>query len=272
MEPTMAKTLDTLTLADATRAADFDFAGIPADKRDLVAKVDASAITLADGIAGILADSERILDYCKFAYEGMKGWTEKVTERREVLAVAATARLAMVKFPVIPDDEKRNAINTAKREAAWTKPANSPDGATVSGTGIAMRAAAYSDVVNLGLTPTAENVKEAFRLTSTGGSKAHRDTRDGKVKGGADFIEATDAEMTALLKSNAANKKRKAAEAAAKATAAQQVKMDPAKGSAADVVFALQWADQNIARFTAEERAAIGVALKALTLHFVPAK
>lgn len=267
----MAKTETTLTLSDATRAADFDFAGIPSDKRDLVGKIDQSAITLADGLAGILADSERILDYCKIAYEGMKGWTEKVTERREVLAVAATARLAVEKFPH-STDEAVEARQAAKRALAWTKPANSPDGATVSGTAIAMRAAAYADVVNLGLTPTPENVKEAFRLTSTGGSKVHRETRDTKVKGGADFIEATDAEMTALLKANAAAKKKKAAEAAQKAQAAAAVKMDADKGTAADVVFALQWAAANMARFSDEERAAIQKAHAELAPFFAPAK
>jgi hypothetical protein len=266
----MAKTTDnTLTLADTTRAADFDFGGIPSDKRDLVAKVDASAITLADGLAGILADSERILDYCRIAYEGMKGWTEKVTERREVLAIAATARLAVAKFPH-SEDAAVEQRNQAKRALAWTKPANHPDGATVSGTGIAHRAAAYGDVIDLGLEPTAENVKEAFRLTSTGGSKEHRETRDSKVKDGADFITATDAEMKVLLKKNSDAKKKKAQEQAAKAQASKAVEFDAEKGTAANVVFALQWADQNIARFSDEERSAIEKAAKSLMAHFAP--
>lgn len=242
----------------------FDFVGISDDLKASVSDMlaDAAVVSFADDVASILDDSERILDYCRAAFDGMAG-ADKPAQRRTILAAAATARLAMVKFPNDPE----------RRAQAWKIPANRPDGATVSGSAIGQRAEAYSDVVSLGITPSRESVKEAFRLTSTGGSKPYREARDKAVREDkVDFIAATKAAMDDLLKVNRQNKVAKAAKAQAAAQAAEAVKFDGDKGTFADVVFAIEWATANIAKATPAELTDLRKALAGLAPHFAPAK
>lgn len=247
----------------ATLTSDrFDFAGVDTSKIDVAELLaDPTIVDFADNVAELLDDSERILDFCRAAFDGMAG-AEKPAQRRDILAAAATARLAVRKFPTDP----------ARRAAAWKIPANRPDGASVSGTAIGHRAEAYSDVVSAGVAPTKETVKEAFRLTSTGGSKPYREERDAAVKDGADFVSATSDAMTRLLKANRTKATEKAAKAQAAAQASEAVKFDSDKGTFADVVFALQWADANIAKATKAELDDVKKALASLAKHFAPAK
>jgi hypothetical protein len=254
----MAKTIANQTALDL-----FDFNGVSDADKDLVSIVldDPTARDFAEGAAELLDDSERILDYCRLAYDGMAG-ADKPAERRRVLAVAATARLAMRKFPDDPD----------RRKQAWRIPANRPDGASVSGTAIAQRSEAYADVVSAGQTPTRENVKEAFRLTSTGGSKPYREERDAKVKAGEDFVAATADAMTRLLKANKGKAQDKAQKAQAAAQAAEAVAFDADKGTIEDVIFAVEWAHANIARFSADDLKRLTKALAGLAADLAPAK
>lgn len=206
---------------------------------DLVARI-------GDAMATELDTRKSILILCRLAYEGMSGVEagKEAAARREALAEATMRALA-----------QKYGYSEEEAVEARRTPANRPGGISVSGTAIGHRADAYSDVLAAGLKPDVENITNAFRLTSIGGSKGPRQVVQEEVANGGDFNVAAKREATALTVARRGRGR--------KPRPAGEVTFEEDALDADIVVAVLNWAVT--ATFNAEETARISDALANLS-------
>jgi len=210
-----------------------------------VTESDTSIATrIGEAMATELDTRKSILILCRLAHEGMAGVEpgKPAAERRNAIAEATMVALA----------SKYGYVSAEEIAAARKIPANRPGGVSVSGTAVGHRADAYNDVLAAGLKPDVENITNAFRLTSIGGSKGPRQTVQDAVAAGEDFNTVSKREASALTAANS-ERKRKAR------PASENVTFEEDALNADIVVAVLNWA--TTATFTDVEKARINDSL-----------
>lgn len=216
-------------------------------KNNTVESVDTLITRIAADMATELDTRKSILILCRLAYEGMAGVEpgKEAAERRNALAEATMVALA-----------EKYGYSEEETVEARKIPANRPGGISVSGTAIGHRADAYSDVLAAGLKPDVENITNAFRLTSIGGSKGPRQVVQEAVANGEDFNTVSKREASALTAKNRDRKR-------APRPASENVTFEEDALNADIVVAVLNWALTH--DFTSAEEVRINDALANLS-------